>query len=218
MAFRGRRGFRRRRFGRRAVARKEPIWIASAFAVSSSPNVVTNHLFQLIGPEDYTPDYASEPQRRDSCTLVRTVGHFSLTALVPLFTNGRNTFSWKAALFVAGDKQVDDGFANDPGQYDLLDPTRYVTFTRDYSPMHIFWSSYVDQGNSLVGGSITEFRTDIWQPPGQLPYERWDINVKRRMQGDDALFLLINHIFGQSPPEETGGLIEVESRCLIMDQ
>jgi len=219
MAFRRRFGRRGGGFRRRAVARKEPIWIATAYFVSVADSVVQQALFQLIGPEDYTPDYAAEPQRKDSCTLVRTVGSFSLVPIVPQFTNGSTVTAWKAALFVAGDKQVDDGFANDPLQFNITAPTVFPVFCRDFSPMKIFWSAEFTSGMALVGGSITEFRQALHYPPSEDGKREWDVTVKRKMQGDDALFLLVNVIFAQSPSTEgDGGFIDVESRNLIMDQ
>jgi len=219
MAFRRRFGRRGGGFRRRAVARKEPIWIATAYFVNVPDTLQQQALFQLVGPEDYTPDYASEPQRLDKCTLVRTVGSFNLIPLVPEFSNGETQTAWKAALFVAGDKQVDDGFANDPLQFSLSNPAIFPVFCRDFAPMHVFWSNSFNAGNSIVGGSTSTFAQNIWYPPATTGRETWDVGVKRKMQGDDALFLLIDVIFAQNPSTEgIGGFIDVESRNLIMDQ
>jgi len=214
MAFRRR--FRRRRFGgRRAVARKEPVWITTAYNVTAAPNVEQHALFQLIGPEDYTPDYVSEPQRKDRCTLVRTVGSFLLQPNIPEPADGVIIVAWKAALFVAGDKQVDDAFANDPGQFSLTSPTVFPPFCRDYAPMHVFWNEYFVVRRALTAVTAS---TLVWYPPPSGGRKEWDINVKRKLEGDDALFLLVNAFFTQNPTQEFGGAIDVESRNLIMDQ
>jgi len=219
MAFRRRFGRRGGGFRRRAVARKEPIWIASAYFVTLPDSTQQQALFQLVGPEDYTPDYLTETQRLDKCTLVRTVGSFNLIPLIPDFTNGTVVTAWKGALFVAGDKQVDDGFANDPLQFSITNPSIFPTWCRDFAPMHVFWNGTFTRGNHLVGGSLTEFRPGFWHPPGVTGQVDWDVTVKRKMQGDDALFLLIDIIFAQNPSTEgDGGFIDVEARNLIMDQ
>jgi len=218
MAFRRRFGRRRGGFQRRAVARKEPIWISTAYFVTVAGNVGQQALFQLIGPEDYTPDYTAEISRKDKCTLVRTVGQFSQIPIVEDFSNAKNNVAWKAALFVAGDKQVDDAFSNDPGQFDITSPAVFPTFCRDYAPMHIFWDEWYVIANSIVGGSSTTFATNIWYPPTASGKREWDITVKRKMEGDDALFLLLNITFVQNPTGEIGGALDVESRNLIMDQ
>lgn len=213
MAFRRRRF---RRFGRRPVARKEPTWITTAYNVALAPQVTFQSLFQLVGPEDYTADYVSEPQKLERTTLVRTVGSFVMTPFNPptgaeLASSVLTTY--KAALFVAGDKQVDDGFANDPGQFEIQDPLVFPPFCRDYAPLHIMWSEYF---RVFDNASVTQPER-VWHPPGITGHITWDVNVKRKMHGDDALFLLINGIFLQSSPQEFGGSIDVESRNLIMD-
>lgn len=217
MAFR-RRGFRRRRFGARGVARKEPVWITTAYDITVPPNLLTQQLFQLIGPEDYTPDYVAEPQRRDKATLYRTVGSFSMLPNIPADKDGILTIAWKAALFVAGDKQIDDAFAADPTQFDIVNPGDFPPFCRDFSPIHIFWSEYFTVANAIVGGSTTEFKTEIWYPPATSGRKEWDVTVRRKLVGDDALWLLVNCSFLQSPPQEIGGSVDVEARNLIMDQ
>lgn len=219
MAFRGRRFRPRRRFGARAVARKEPIWISSAYFVNIAPNNLDASLFQLIGPEDFTPDYTVETQRKDRCTLYRTVGNFNMIPVIPEFTNGRNLVVWKAALFVAGDKQVDDAYANDPGQFSIVDPPVFSTFCRDFSPIHIFWARQFEEGMSIVGGSTTTFAPNWHMPPSVSGQDNsWDVTVRRKLEGDDCLWLLVNNAFIQSPTEEVAGSIDVESRNLIMDQ
>jgi len=211
MAFRRR--FRRRRFGgRRAVARKEPIWITTAFSEIIAPNTLQQALFQLVGPEDYTPDYLTEGSRKDKCTLVRTVGSFSLLPFIPADPAGITATSYKAALFVAGDKEIDDAFGNDPAQFDIVNPATFVQFARDFSPMHIFWQDFRQDFRVTLAAVL-----NAWPPATSLRND-WDVTVKRRMEGDQALFLLINHVFTQSPVDEFGGSVEVESRNLIMDQ
>lgn len=212
-----RRSFRRRRFGRRAVARKEPIWITTAFSVTNPANVLQQNLFQLIGPEDYTPDYATEINRKDKCTLVRTVGGCSISAALPADPAGVVEAQWKAALFVGGDKQVEDGFAQDPGQFDIVNAVAFMTFCRDFSPLQVWWTRYYNMTRNLTGGTASAAAID-WIPPTESPRFEWDVNVKRRLEGDDVLFLLINVVFLQSPVIEFGGAIEIESRNLIMDQ
>jgi len=219
MAFRTRGRFRTRRgrFGGRGIARKEPIWIATAFDVTVAPSLIQQALFQLVGPEDYTPDYTSEPQRLDKCTLVRTVGSFNLIPLIPDENGGINLVSWKAALFVAGDKQIDDSFAADPTQFNIIVDTTFPPFCRDFAPMHIFWQDYFTVKNVQPTNSFPQW-IPTWIPPSTTGKCDWDVTVKRKMQGDDALFLLINVSFLQFPEDEFGGSIAVEARNLIMDQ
>jgi len=211
MAFRRR--FRRRRFsGRRAVARKEPIWITTAFDVTVFPQVEQQALFQLVGPEDYTPDYLTEESRKDRCTLVRTVGHFNLGPVIEPDPDAVTQTLWKAALFVAGDKEIDDAFAADPNQFNIRQVSEFVPFCRNFPPMHVFWFGFM-QDNSVTLAAVPNR-----YPPAEPGHREWDVTVKRKLEGDQALFLLINAIFLQSPQGEIGGVIDVESRNLIMDQ
>jgi len=177
-----------------------------------SPNLIHQQLFQLVGPEDYTPDYAAEPQRLDKCTLVRTVGSFNLIPLVPEDPAGITVTSYKAALFVAGDKEIDDALVADPTQFNIIIDTDFPAFCRSFAPMHIFWQDFRQDYKvtlALVNNS--------WPASTSLKKD-WDVTVKRKLQGDDALFLLLNVNFLQSPGDEFGGSISVESRNLIMDQ
>jgi len=211
-----RRRFRRRGFSRKPVARKQPTWIANAFNVTLPPQVTVQSLFQLVGPEDYTPDYVSEPQRLDRSLLVRTVGQFVMVPFNPPTDPEAASSvltSYKAALFVAGDKQVDDGFANDPGQFEITSPAVFPVFCRDFAPMHIFWAEYF---RVFDNASVT-VPERVWHPPGITGHVPWDVTVKRRMQGDEALFLLIDCIFLQSAPQDFGGSIDVETRTLLQD-
>jgi len=215
MAFRRRR-FGRRRFGsRRPVARKEPIWLSTAFDVTRDPNVENNDLFELVGPEDYTPDYNLEAQRKDKCTLIRTVGQFRVVPSVPDMEGGKTLVRWKAMLFAAGDREIENEFLQDPNQFNQNDPVIWTKLCRDFSPMHIFWQGEVLQEvrvDSLTSSTITQ------TPPCEpLKYE-WDVRVRRKMEGDTGLWLLISSIFFQSTPGEIGGELEIESRNLIMDQ
>jgi len=214
MAFRRR--FRRRRFGgRRAVARKEPIWITTAFNVSAPPNAIQQMLFQLVGPEDYTPDYLTEVSRKDRCTLVRTVGDFLISPIQIVAPDSIVQPSWKAVLFVAGDKEIDDAFANDPNQFDILNTATFVAFCRSFSPMHVFWSQYITR--TYVATALSALHP-VWEPPAISGRNPWDVTVKRKMEGDDALFLLINLVAFQQPVDEIAATVDVESRNLIMDQ
>jgi len=172
-------------------------------------------LFQLIGPEDYTPDYLTEVSRKDKCTLVRTVGDFMISPIQIIEPDSIVQPSWKAALFVAGDKEVDDAFANDPAQFDILNTATFVPFCRSFSPMHIFWSQYITR--TYVATALSALHP-VWEPPAITGRNPWDVTVKRRMEGDDALFLLINIVIFQQPVDEIGATVDVESRNLIMDQ
>lgn len=213
--FRRRRRFRR--FGGRGVKRREPVWIQTAYNVPKEPTVTFQDLFQLVGPEDYTPDYITEPQRLERSTLLRTVGGFSLVPVMPAPTTAENNqrsvrTNYKAALFIAGDKQIDDGFANDPGQFEIFDPAVFVVFCRDFAPMKIFWNKYAVWSQDAG----TDYG-DYWVPPAVTLNEEWDVTVKRKMQGDEGLYLLINGLFQQSHNELFGGSIDVESRNLLND-
>jgi len=215
MAFRRRFSGRRRGFRGKAVARKEPVWITTSYFVSVPPNVVQQALFQLIGPEDYTPDYNLEPQRLEKATLYRTVGGFALDPLGPQDPSSIVRTFFKAALFVAGDKQVDDGFANDPLQFNITNPAIFPTWCRDFAPMHVFWSAW-SQWSTGPGTLAPDY--EFWAPSGETLQRTWDVNVRRKLQGDDALYLLVNFGFLRDDDEEIGGAIDVESRNLIMDQ
>jgi len=183
--------------------------------VAVAPQVVDNRLFQLVGPEDYIPDYFDEPQRLDRNTLIRTVGSFKLIPVLPdpVELTPSVVIACKAALFVAGDKQIDDSAAQDPGQFDLTSPAVFPPFCRDFAPLHIFWSmgAQWNATNSAID------RTTWWVPPGETLTREWDVKVKRRLQGDDALYLLVSVVFLQSEPQTFGGAIDVESRNLLAD-
>jgi len=206
---------RRRRFGGKGVKRKEAVWIQTAYNVAKAPTILQRDLFALVGPEDYTPDYLSEPQRLERSTVVRTVGHFSITPVMVANTSTQrlNRVTFKAALFIAGDKEIDDAFAADPAQFDITGTTEFVQFCRQYSPMHIFWNAWAQWSED--GG--TDWG-DYWVPPGETLAREWDVSVKRRMKGDDGLWLLINSISQVVMGEvEFGHSIDVESRNLLND-
>lgn len=148
--------------------------------------------------------------------MIRTVGRFVMIPVEPppsseLASSVITTY--KAALFVAGDKQIDDGFANDPGQFVINDPAVFPAFCRDYAPIHVMWNEYF---RVRQNASITVPET-VWTPPGITGHVDWDVGIKRKLQGDDALFLLINHLWLQSDPQTFGGSIDVESRNLVQD-
>jgi len=215
MAFRGRRRFGGRRFRGRSVKRKEPVWITTAYDVAKAPTVTQQDLFELVGPEDYTPDYVTEPQRMEKSTVVRTVGAFQIVPILSNPSGGAqrsNRVIYKAALFTAGDSQITNVFANDPAEFEILDPAVFPVFCRDYAPMKVFWLSYFIYAQD--GG--TDWG-EYWVPPTSRGREEWDVTVKRRMKGDEGLWLLINSISLQFPVEEIGHTIDVESRNLLND-
>jgi len=208
---------RRRRFTGSKFKRKEPVWIQTAFEVAKAPLLTNQDLFALVGPEDYTPDYLSEPQRLERSVLVRTVGQFVMRPIIegsPTPTTQRFALvRYKAALFIAGDKQIDDGFAADPAQFDIaFTPETFVSFCRDYKPLKVFWHKQFTWSRD-AGADFG----DYWVPPTVSGYEEWDVTVKRRMQGDEGLWLLINSAFINTEELEFGGGIEVESRNLLND-
>lgn len=199
------------------MVRKQPVWIQNAFEVDKPPLTTNQDLFQLVGPEDYTPDYFLEPQRIEKSTLMRSVGVFSLKPIIegtPAPTTQRTVLvRYKAALFVAGDKQIDDSLANDPAQFDIaFSAVNYILFCRDFSPIKIFWHKQF-QWTRDSGTDYGEF----WIPPTHSGWEEWDVTVKRKMQGDDALWLLVSSVFIPTEELVNGGSIEVECRNLIQD-
>jgi len=120
--------------------------------------------------------------------------------------------NYKAALFVAGNSNIEDGFANNPAQFEIFDPQVFPVFCRDFHPMKIFWNKWF-QWSQDAGADWG----DYWIPPTVSGNEEWDVTVKRRMEGDEGLWLLINGLFLQSEPQEFGGSIDVESRNLLND-
>jgi len=198
------------------VKRKEPVWISTAYETALPPTTLQRDLFELVGPEDYTPDYLSELSRSERSTVIRTVGHFQLTpVMVPQGTTQRvNRVQFKAALFTASDREINDSFANDPQQYEIMFPLPYVDFCRNHRPMKIFWNSWA-QWQQDAGSDFG----DYWVPPGETLAREWDVKVSRRMQGDEGLWLLINSLSIVTGIEELefGHTIDVESRNLLND-
>jgi len=191
--------------------------LTTAYNIAVPPTVVRRELFQLVGPEDYTQDFLDDTQRRESCTLVRSVGAF---AVYPFLSLGdpqdNNIVDWslKAVLFTASDAAIADTFANDPGSFDIAyNPQTFVDFNRRYQVMQTFWFR---RGTYGATGALTA-AGDIWIPPDAPNRESWDVTVKRKLTTDEALWLLINCDFLQSIPTEFGGSIDVESRALIHD-
>lgn len=167
-------------------------------------------------PADYTPDYLTSDNRTERATLLRTVGHFQLVPALP--GPGTSTAqrvylpSFKAAIFTGGDKELDDAFAADPSQFDIVDPATYVNFCRNYKPLHMFWGAYA----RITHDAGTDYG-EYWNPPTENLAREWDITVKRRLEGDQALWLLINSAVLQTEVTEIGVTYDVESRTLITD-
>jgi len=75
---------------------------------------------------------------------------------------------------------------------------------------------FIDQLSETGGANDAAMRSRT--PQALTGQHEWDVTVQRKLQGDDALWLLINVVFAQTPASEIGGQIDVESRNLIMDQ
>jgi len=122
--------------------------------------------------------------------------------------------TYKAALFIAGNSEIDDAFGNDPSQFDIaFDPATFVAFCREYAPMHVFW-----QRNFILQRDGGSDWGNYWYPPTLSGVEDWDVTVKRKMAGEDALWLLINSASSLVGNEqEFGHALRVEARTLITD-
>jgi len=212
MAFRRR--FRRRFGGRRFGRRKEPIWTGAAYQVLKQPTAVNQDFFQLLSPDEYLQ--GDVESRRDSCTLLRTVGRFRLTPFLEFGdpqVGNEVQVSWKAAIIVIGEKELDDSFAIDPTQFNIMNPATFITFVKQHSPLHVFWFD-----EFAYNVSAGDSNAVTWVPPTVDPGRDWDLNVKRKLVTDASLYLLINSIFVQGPtPLDFGGSIDVESRVLFND-
>jgi len=175
---------------------------------------VNRDLFQLVAPEEYGSELLDT--RRDSATLIRTVGSMYISPFIQLGSPQPNNFVdvlWKAALFTANEKEIDDAFANDPTQFDIQSSTVFAEFCSRWSPIQFSWFRefhYGATGALLSAG-------DVWMPPYANNYWDWDVGVARKLSGDGSLWLLINSAFLQSVPQDFGGSIDVESRTLIHD-
>jgi len=217
MAFRRR--FSRRRFGRRAVKRKEPIWLTTAFEAVKPNGPVNRDFFELVSPADYTPDWVDGGIRSEGATLIRTVGAFQVLPFLSFGTVGPNATNtqFKAVLFTASERSIDDGFANDPGQFDIaFDPSKYAQFARDFRVLHTFWLrrfTYAVSTSDLA----TAGAGDVWIPPDVPSSHMWDVTVRAKLSKDEAVWLLINKAFIAGGEITNGGSLEVEARCLIHD-
>lgn len=212
--------FRRRRFRRRFTTRRgkrrEPIWVNTAYNVAKAPLVLQRDIFELVSPVEYNPTFIiAGTSRTDHATVVRTVGHFLITPFMSDLTSTQrnNRVTAKAALFIASTKEVDDSFAADPAQFDLIDPPTFEAWCFNYSPLQVFWNMWAE----LQRDAGTDFG-NYWYPPGETLQREWDVKVPRKMVGDESLWLLINSVSQQVGQElEFGHGIDVESRTVIFD-
>lgn len=210
MAFR-RRQFRRRSFRRGPpVARKENIWISTAYAdLIPTPPGLRSDMYQLVGPEDYTQDFLTDVQRRDSCSIVRIIVKLRVNpfAAIP----GVASYNFKVALFTGGDEHVEDALVSDDSQFEILDPSNFVDFCREWDVL---------QYSSIQGGSI-RINSDGFAEGDQAltsMYWSFDGNITRKLKTDTALWLLIAATSGQNPV--AGDFVaehDIESRVLIRD-
>jgi len=216
MAFRRR--FRRRRFGnRRGVKRLEPVWITTAYTAETNTATTQRDFFQLVGPEDYTPDFLTDTQRKESVNLIRTVGSLFVNPILDIGTASNfNAFQWKAAFFIDGDEAVEDKVFSDPGQFDIAtDVDEWVEFCRNFDVLHtLFFHGGIAGKTAGLDGPRWDGGTGASDGWNRV---EWDITVKRKMKTDQALWLLVASQ-SISVGSEFGGLaLHVENRTLIHD-
>jgi len=193
--------------------------VTTSFVPAVTPGTVNRDLFQLVSPADYTPDFVDGGLRRESCTIQRTLGAFSMIPFLAFSDPqeaANNEAAWKAALFIGSAQRVDDAFNLDPTIFDIaFNPLAFAVFCRDWSVMQVFWFCKIGYSVAPDANNVgTQFS---WTPADGPMQTAWDVTVKRKLETDEALFLLINSQFNQAPTTEFAGSIEVESRVLLHD-
>jgi len=193
--------------------------VTTCFVPAASPGAVNRDLFELVSPADYTPDWVNGGLRKDSATVQRCVGAFSMIPFLAFSDPqeaANNEVAFKAALFIASEQRVLDTFALAPAEFDIaFNPTTFATFCILWDVMQIFWFRKI--GYSVAPDATAVGSVYSWVPADGPMQTSWDITVKRKLEGDEAVWLLINSQFNQAPTTEFAGSIDVESRVLIHD-
>jgi len=194
--------------------------VTTAFTAVKPPATPNRDFFLLVGAADYTADFVDGGLRKESATVVRSVGQVMVKPFLvlgdPQIANSTEV-AWKAVLFTASEERIADAFDADPTQFDIaFNPTTFAKFCLDWSVLHVFWFH-----DYLVAASgIVEATADISIPatgPSASHSERWDVTVKRKLHTDEGLWLLLNSTAGSTAEPEFACSIDVEARCLIHD-
>jgi len=193
--------------------------VTTAFVPAMLPGAVNRDLFELVSPADYTPDFVDGGLRKESATIQRSLGAFSVIPFLAFSDPqeaANNEVAFKAALFIGSQQRVADSFALDPTIFDIaFNPLAFAIFCRDWSVMQVFWFRKI--GYSVAPDANNVGSVYSWVPTDGPMQTAWDVTVKRKLETDEALYLLINSQFNQAPTTEFAGSIDVESRVLIHD-
>jgi len=167
-----------------------------------------------MGPEDYTPDFLTDTQRKEEVLIVRAIGTMVLQPFWNLSAANFSNITWKSLIYTEGDESVEDGAGNDPAQYQITDPQTYVDFCREHNVMnvHPLKSFVIGQEGGLQSPQYSRHSHPT------IATTEWDMTLKRKVKTDGALWLLVawenaNSLSGENILVS----IDVDSRVLIHD-
>jgi len=226
------RRFRSRRFSRpgRAPGGRKRHWITRFFANLQGQVLPGNQfadLFQLVDPFDYG-DAGSGQTELNYGTVVRVVGRVFPDLLVG--APGANSLLWSAAVFTRSQRSVFFEYDGDAttlrGENFFIHPDAIFgtagssdTNLQRLKPMA--WMPFRAWSGAWrtneAGAVCTDFFSDINLPNEASPWE-FDIKQRRRMQTDDALWLLVSGIYGcETVAEESPVFNTCLARTLLHD-
>jgi len=216
--------FRRRRFGRKPVQRKKPLWVNRAFDVEplndavipASPGQFVD-LYELLSWRDYTDMvFAATASRQETSLVLRTMGQVEIDVLAS--TAVSNAVQWSAAIVVLGEDNLIGLFADPAGPIPLV-LNDNLTFADNLSRLNILqWKPSSGYGGAFLGAGAATYAPSVLG--GQIPDSivwRWDCKVKRKLKTDESLWLLVTGVVQVTEAEGFGAASHVESRTLFYD-
>jgi len=218
------RRFRGRRFTRKPVQRKKPLWVNRAFDVEplndevipASPGQFVD-LYELLSWRDYTDMvFAATASRQETSLVLRTMGQVEIDVLASTLVS--NAVQWAAAIIVMGEDNLIGLFA-DPAGPVMLVINDNLTFADNMSRLNILqWKPSSGYGGAFLGAGAATYAPSVLG--GQIPDAitwRWDCKVKRKLKTDESLWLLVSGVVGVTVGDGFGAASHVESRTLFYD-
>lgn len=204
-----------RRFFRRGSARglrrprRERAWINKHFDVAVHNNSEVAY-FELLADEDYLE--GDNPQKTDSCTLLRSIGRFELD--VGFNPEEFSTVTWlgAAALVVVSSTALANAFAATTEQfYSPFEPSLHVRVrvVQHFGVLNFVHTEFGPRPGGPFGAVYTAMGSD--------PSISWDVTQKVKMQTDEALYLAISGLGQTVDPEDSNWFTTGFTRTLFAD-
>lgn len=204
------------------------VWVPKLFPSIQLAILANNQfvdLFELVSPEDYAENFdpvlpTDIPRRRDTATVVRIVGRAVADLVVP--APGANGIQWAAAIFVRSRQSVVSEFIHNPSNFMFhinaiyASPASFTTNMTRLNPLQ--WlpdRSYSGAFRPNPGGGCSEFFSDINRPQ-EIEWD-FDISQRRRLSGDEALYMAISGIVGCDLEPDPTVFLDCAVRTLIHD-